>query len=492
MPSRTLPDSVTPVSLSSSQIKKIAIIGGGASGAIALDSLVQENHFEEIVLFERRDVLGGVWVLDENPIETPNDIIKAGATSVEIDPPLANPFHEDENLDTIRKLAPNQERFEQTPAYRGMATNIIEKMMTFSDENHWIPDSTNKYVDRGDVRDYIDRYISRNLNRQNVRIVTGTAVEDVEKVHKEAEIPYLFNLTLRHRLEDGTDEWYREKFDAIVVTVGHYHIPFIPGIEGLREIQEKYPGVIQHAKFFRDLLSYKDKTVIVVGSRALGADLTKFTADTATRVYQLIRNDATTRLTKRTNVEFKPVVEKYELLSSGFKVIFKDGTEVVNPDNVVYATGYQFLFPFLNRIYGDVTEKGVIVPGLYQHTFLVNEPLVALVGVPTDAISFRAFEFQAILVARYLTGKIALPTREEQQKWIDDRFETKGLTRAYHTIGGLDSLEYLRTLVLLGRVKDSAINVGREFPQITEEDVAEYRAAGMKLAEFWDEPRIPT
>lgn len=485
-----------PVSVSKG-VKKVAIIGGGASGAITLDSLVQENHFDEIVLFERRNVVGGIWVLDPNPIKTPSDLVKPGRVSREIDPPLDNPFADGYIDGKIRSLWSKQERFEQTPAYEGMATNIIEKLMTFSDEKQWVPLGSNTYIDRSAVRDYIDRYITRNSDKENVRISLGTTVEDVEKIGKlvagQDDVPYQFKLTLRHRLQDGTDEWYQENFDAIIVTVGHYHIPFIPDVPGLKEVQDKYPHAIEHSKFFRSSQPYKDKTVLVIGSRALGADLAKFSADEAVHVYQLIRNEeGFSRVTKRKNVTFKPVVTNYELTESGFNAVFSDGTKLENPDIVVYATGFQFSYPFLIRSYGDITLDGKIVPDLYQHTFLINEPLIAFIGVPTDAISFRAFEYQAILTARYFSGKVSLPSRAEQRKWLDERFQSKGATRAFHTIGAVDAITYIRTLTDLGTIKDTSITPGREFPELTEAELEECKAAGFKLREFWDEPRIPT
>lgn len=495
MPSRTYSDfpfgPKDPVSVKN--VKKVAIIGGGASGAITLDSLVAENTFEEIVLYERRKAFGGVWVLDRNPIKTPADILKPGRLSRDIDPPLENPFNEGYSDTRIRNLWSKQERFEQTPAYDDMATNIIEKLMTFSDEKNWIPNGENKYVDRSAVRDYIDRYITRHKNKGSVKLVLGTTVEDLARVAPRSDngLPYLFNLTLRRRLLDGTDEWFQDTFDAVIITIGHYHVPFIPDVPGLKEFQEKYPDAIQHAKFFRDAEPYKNKTVLVIGSRALGADLTKFSADTAVHVYQLIRNvQGTRRFSRKSNVTFKPIVTRYEKSETGFNAIFSDGSILENPDVVVYATGYQFLYPFLVRQFGDITLDGLIVPSLYQHTFFVEDPLITFIGVPTDAISFRAFEYQAILAARYLSGKVSLPSPDEQGKWLKERFKEKGPTRAYHTIGALDALSYVRTLLDLGVIKDASVISGREFPELTEDEIEEYVAAGALLKEFWDAPRI--
>lgn len=494
MPSTVVPDFLqdlhTPVAVSDGQIKRIAIIGGGASGAIALDTLVKERKFDEIVLFERRDTYGGIWVLDESP-NAAHELIKAGALAEVLDPPLQNPFNEEPlGSAKIRRFSENQERFVHTPCYNGMLTNIIENMMTYSDEKAWLPGQQKKYADRGDVRNYIDRYIGRHLQNSTVKLVTNTAVEDVQRVlNQDKQIPYEFLLTLRHLLQDSTEEWYQEKFDAVVVATGHYHVPFIPATPGLEKVQEQWPSVVQHAKYYRNLAPYKDKTVVVVGARALGADLTKYAADTASKVYQLIREvTLQQRKTRRPNVEIKPGIRGIELKDGGFAVVFEDGSEVQNPDHIVYATGYQFLFPFLRREYGDIARNGLVLPSLYQHTFFINEPLLVILGVPTDAISFRAFEYQAILAARYLASRVSLPERKQQLLWAEKRLQEKGERRAYHTIGASDALEYMRTLTALGALKGQE-PVGREFPEITEAEVQEYAEAGAKLREAWDMPR---
>lgn len=492
MPSTVAPnfldDLDTPVSVPDGQIRRIAIIGGGASGAIALDSLVKEKKFDEIVLFERRDTYGGIWVLDESP-RAAHELIKAGALINELDPPLHNPF-DDEQAPKIRRISEGQERFVHTPCYNGMLTNIIENMMTYSDEKAWKSGEQNRYVDRGDVQNYIDRYISRHLENSSVKLVKKTAVEDVQRVvNSEKAIPYEFLLTLRHQLQDSTEEWYQEKFDAVVVATGHYHVPFIPATPGLEKVQEKWPSVVQHAKYYRDSAPYKDKTVVVVGARALGADLTKYAAETATKVYQLIREQTgQQRKSRRPNVEIAPAILEIKVDDDGFSVVFNNGSQVDNPDHIVYATGYQFSFPFLKREYGDIARNGIILPSLYQHTFFVDEPLLVILGVPTDAISFRAFEYQAILAARYLSSRVSLPSRKEQLLWAEKRLQEKGERRAYHTIGAFDALEYMRTLTALGALKGQE-PVGREFPDITEEEVREYAEAGVKLKENWDLPR---
>ncbi len=41
--------------------KRVAIIGAGPSGLSALRALADENVFDTIRLFERRETVGGIW-----------------------------------------------------------------------------------------------------------------------------------------------------------------------------------------------------------------------------------------------------------------------------------------------------------------------------------------------------------------------------------------------------------------------------------------------
>lgn len=52
---------LTSMSFEGNEIKRVAVIGAGASGAITLDALLREQHFDVVRVFERRDRAGGVW-----------------------------------------------------------------------------------------------------------------------------------------------------------------------------------------------------------------------------------------------------------------------------------------------------------------------------------------------------------------------------------------------------------------------------------------------
>jgi cation diffusion facilitator CzcD-associated flavoprotein CzcO len=43
--------------------KRVAVIGAGPSGLSAVRALADENVFDTIRLFERRDEVGGIWYI---------------------------------------------------------------------------------------------------------------------------------------------------------------------------------------------------------------------------------------------------------------------------------------------------------------------------------------------------------------------------------------------------------------------------------------------
>jgi cation diffusion facilitator CzcD-associated flavoprotein CzcO len=43
------------------RIKRVAVIGAGPSGGIAVDALAKERVFDVIRVFERKEKVGGTW-----------------------------------------------------------------------------------------------------------------------------------------------------------------------------------------------------------------------------------------------------------------------------------------------------------------------------------------------------------------------------------------------------------------------------------------------
>lgn len=481
-------------------IKSIAIIGGGASGAIALETLksLESQHFDEIVLYERRAVPGGIWYLDP----TPNELnIEPGLDQRQLDPKLkipSIPNGEDAKKKQNNKVVRSQqERYVHTAAYENLKTNIPEQLMTYSDEKKWGCDDS-LYVNTDYVRGVaIQKYIERYINRNKQHVVYNTTVESIDKDYSPGRgtDDGKFKLTLRTELQETTEDgkpldlWTEREFDSVIIATGHYHVPYIPDVPGLKDVYAAHPGKISHSKTFRATDDFQDQTVLIIGTRASGSDISEIATKTAKAVYQSKRSpDTAVRWKDSGNLSIKPKIVRYEVdqLTKEITVYFDDGTTISNPDKIIYATGFRFSYPFLNDLYPNFTT-GYIIPDLYQHTFFTKDPKLAIIGVPTDALSFRAFEYQAVLVSRFLAGLITLPSLKDQIVWATERFRTRGDTRAYHTIDIDGKLEYLQTLVDLGRGVEpiDRLAIGRPFPQWTESDLAKHEEVKQTLIKFF-------
>lgn len=75
------------------------------------------------------------------------------------------------------------------------------------------------------------------------------------------------------------------------------------------------------------------------------------------------------------DITIKPLISNFDA-SSG-EITFTDGSHVNEVDIVLFATGYDFSFPFLPY----KTVKNRRVPGLYQHVFNIEDPTLAFVGM---------------------------------------------------------------------------------------------------------------
>ena len=61
----------------------------------------------------------------------------------------------------------------------------------------------------------------------------------------------------------------KEIFDYVVVSTGHFSVPYIPEYEGMKS----FPGRILHGHDFRDAEEFRNKDVIVLGSSYSAEDI---------------------------------------------------------------------------------------------------------------------------------------------------------------------------------------------------------------------------
>jgi hypothetical protein len=227
-------------------------------------------------------------------------------------------------------------------------------------------------------------------------------------------------------------------------------------VKGLEEFISKFPGRVSHSKGYRTANLYINKRVLVIGNSASGHDITTLLVNSGNLKLPLYQSRRTPSRWDGNEppkgIEWKPVIQEYNPATG--EIIFADGTTLSNIDHIIYCTGYKPSFPFWNEkanggpLYDY--EEGRL-QGNYQHTFSRTYPqTLGVVGLPR-VLTFRAFEYQAVALARLFSGrsKFSLPSASEQKDWELYRAKlVKAEGRKFHDIqwDNDETMDWLRFL----------------------------------------------
>ncbi|KAL4874388.1 hypothetical protein BJY04DRAFT_225055 [Aspergillus karnatakaensis] len=472
-----------------SKIKSVAIIGAGPAGAIAIDAFAQEQAFDKIRVFERREKPGGCWLYDTTepaPLSNLSALASRTAdTPVEAPGPLPGYFPR-----------PPQNRFNDTPVYPTLEANIDAGIMQFSQEP--IPEirsAASIKIHGADTpfrhHTVIQRYIESLVKRRGYeRLVEyDTTVERAEKVPvgqkagKDAEGRWV--LTLRKQVPAiETDYWWQEEFDAVVVATGHYAVPFVPAIEGLEGFARDVPGSVLHTKGFRDPERFRGKKVITVGASVSGADTAVSLIGIAQNpIYASVRGKYNPyfgdEAFKHPGIERRPPITRIEGTGSRRTVHFEDDSSIADVDHIIFGTGYTWTLPFLPQ----VPVRNNRVPDLYLHIFHQQDPTLAFIGAVAAGFTFKVFEWQAVLAARVFAGKATLPSKEEQRSWEVKRIEARGDSTKF-TLISPDFENYFETLRKLATTPREG-EPGRRLPEFDPSWVGRFAASHQRRIKMW-------
>ncbi|KAF5594919.1 hypothetical protein FPANT_4739, partial [Fusarium pseudoanthophilum] len=385
--------------------KRVAIIGAGISGTVTAAAFQRLGGFE-LQIFERKSVPGGVWVYD--PVSTTIPQFPAAEPS-DIDPPLSRPKGPFP-LDLPRST---QQRFLSSPIYDSLEANIPYKVMGGATDFNLPPPANNEhYLSVSEVTEFVAKATKKysSITRFN------TMVEDVQNLPQGG-----VRLLLRQENANGTDTWYEEDFDHLVVATGHNSVPRVPEISGL----EAWKGGLQHASTWRSGQEFKDKSILVIGTSESAIDLV---LQSLPHVKGDIHVCQRTPHPRYPNVFDRPGVKLVTTIDHFTEdtIHLDDGSVLRGIDVVVFATGYFYTYPFLSNIRPPVGPGGHRVPGLYQHIFDIHNPnTIAFVGVVNASLTWLTWEKSAFLVALFWSGRIKLPPRDAQEAWEADRLAEK-------------------------------------------------------------------
>lgn len=455
--------------------KKVAVIGAGASGLVAIKSCLEEGL--EPTCFERTEDIGGLWRFDENP--------EAGRASI----------------------------------YKSVIINTSKEMMCYSDFP--IPEDFPNFMHNSKILRYFRLYAEHFQLTQYIRF--KTTVCSIKK-RPDFATSGQWDVTTE---KDGEQE--SAIFDAVLVCSGHHtqaHLPLqsFPGIE-------KFKGRYLHSRDYKNAEDFKGKRVIVIGIGNSGGDIAVELSRTASQVFLSTRRGSwvlnrvsdygypldmlrltrffntlkhavpgfllnqfiESELNKRfdhANYGLKPkhrvfsqhpmvnddlpnrIIAGTVLMKSNVAkftetdAIFDDDTVEKNIDAVIFATGYTFSFPFCEEL--KVQHNKI---SLYKYSFLpeLEKQTLAVIGLiqPLGAI-MPISELQCRLATSIFTGENLLPSVSEMKEDIrkkKEEMEKRYVCSQRHTIQ-VDYLEYMDELAELLGVKPNLSSLFLSDPKL--------------------------
>ncbi|KEF54683.1 uncharacterized protein A1O9_09125 [Exophiala aquamarina CBS 119918] len=405
------------------QISRVAIIGAGPVGLAFAKYLLAEKHFSEIVVYEQRDTVGGIWNLSDN------------AVSRSVSVPQLDPWYGTRSSGSRREDGGGDgDALEfESPLYDYLETNIPKQLMAYCDAP--FPRSAPLFPRHEAVLEYLERYAEdvKSLIRFSTKVRhVELGVEEWEG--RKRDVWSVISTDLRTGVVEAP-----KRYDALVVANGHYTVPYVPSIAGLQEFNQRYPGVVLHSKAYRRPEDFMGKKVLVVGNSASGLDIATQIGKYAQKPVYLSARSVSAFGSLPPADWREDVDEVVEFLSSDDSprgIRLRSGRIETGFDSVVFATGYFYNFPFLRGIDLELGETlitdGSRTRGLYQHLFHIEHPSLVFPVINLKVIPFPLGQNQAAVTSRVWSGRLALPRKEEMRNWERETMQQKGDGKCFH------------------------------------------------------------
>ena len=318
--------------------------------------------------------------------------------------------------------------------YEHLETNIPHSIMKFSDspslEDHQL------FPSRETVTQYLEDY------GEDVRHLVSFQTQVTEIYQTRPGVHQV-------RFKDlQTETVYEKTYDAVVVANGHYTVPNLPNIKGIKEWNRVNPGVISHTKFYRRPGPFTDKKVMVVGNAASGTDIASQIGQVSKHPLLVSQRSESYLATTADYKEIVPEIAEFLPESHGTRAVrFVDGKVEEGFDAILFATGYYYSFPFLPSLDLKITPTGERVQRLYKHLFYIDDATIVFLGLPSKIIPFRTVEGQAAVVARVWAGRLELPPILDMSRWEEGVIAERGAGKAFHVLMFPKDVEYHNDLV---------------------------------------------
>ncbi|KIP05566.1 hypothetical protein PHLGIDRAFT_25039 [Phlebiopsis gigantea 11061_1 CR5-6] len=376
--------------------QSIAIVGAGSGGLAILKTLLDlpedVRSTWEIVLYERRKDVGGLWLEDTRP--------------------------------------PSPPRLPESPVYPLLHTNTPHPTMTYP--GFTFPPGTplfpsHEYMWKYHV-DFAEKHnLTQYIRLNHVVLAAGWAGNSTTGQWK-----------LEVARTDRLSEHELRSFDHLIVANGHNHYPRSPKWDGEDDWLASSPPSqpkreILHSIYYRHPERYINRTVVIVGGGASGRDAA-LQVGRLTKTYQSLQEGSLPP--DGAQVTVKPPISHFTNTS----VVFTDGTALTDVDSLILATGYQFLAPFLvhypknsgvsspalihspdssvnSTTAQSLTTNTRYIYPLYEHIFSLSPAFpptaLAFVGLPVLIANCPSDRAQALFISHAIADPSVLPSRGE-------------------------------------------------------------------------------
>jgi len=392
---------------------KVCVIGAGPGG-LAAARVLSQSGYDPLVL-EKDQVSGGVW----------------------------------------NHVAGDDSR----PMYRGLRTNLPREIMAFR-ERPW-GGAGKSYVTHQQVAEYLHSY------EHDFGLEKYIHYESEVRRFQVTDQPSAVLFSNNEVIPKIEVEWEkgghieRGCFDAVCVANGHYAKPTVPHINGMKD---HFHGDTLHSMAYDDPQVFSDRVVLCVGGRASGADLAREISHHAKHVYL-----SDTTLKKRETQGSVTVLPRLkEVSSDDGSIIFEHGHSVSGIDTIIFCTGYDYSFPFINDESNlQLTTEDRRVTPLYEQLWHAQYPNICFLGLPHSVLPFPMFELQAQAFVAQLerddgakSCALHLPSRKEREEAAlkdaaSGGAKPNGRVRDTHYLGGDAQWEYWRELARYAGVLDA-------------------------------------
>uniref|UniRef100_A0A3Q2NMV5 Flavin-containing monooxygenase n=1 Tax=Fundulus heteroclitus TaxID=8078 RepID=A0A3Q2NMV5_FUNHE len=425
-------------------VQRVAVIGAGPSGLTSIKACLDEGM--QPTCFESSDDMGGLWKFKE-------------------------------------VSEPNRASIYRSLIFLTLTINISKEMMCYSDFP--IPADYPNYMHHSKILKYFRMYAEHFKLLQCIRFKTS-----VKRVMQTPDFSRTGQWEVVTENKDGLEE--RHVFDAVICCSGHYTYPNLPlkdfpgietfdgkylhswdykgpedmhgkrvvvigignsggdiAVESSRVAEQVYLSTRRGAWVIRQVsdnglpvdMKYNTRFVHILfqllpmnffnwfGEKKLNAmyDHSMYALKPRHRLFSqipVINDDLPLRILSG-SVIIKPNVKEI----CGSTVVFSDGSRAEKVDTIVFATGYNYDFPYLPN---NVLYKSGHRVGLYKHVFPPNleHPTLAVVGFihALGAIMPQA-EMQARWVTRVFRGLKKLPSNQSMIKAVEK--DTKDIEKSY-------------------------------------------------------------